>query len=143
MEFKIAINATKEKVWEVLWEDQTYREWAAVFCEGTYALSTWEEGDPIHFLNPEGMGMNSVIFKKEDNEYMAFKHLSEIKDHIVLPVGESSEGWSGGMETYRLVSIDIGTLLEATIDTVDKYVDFFQDVFPKALEKVKELSEKK
>jgi len=142
LEFKITINAPNEKVWEVLWEDKTYREWAAVFCEGSYAVSTWEEGDPIHFLTPEGMGMNSVIFKKEDNEYMAFKHLSEIKDHIVLPVGEFSEGMSGGMETYRLVPIDIGTVLEVTMDTEENYIDYFEDVFPKALEKIKELSEK-
>jgi len=39
IEFKIEINAPKQKVWEVLWNDATYRKWTNVFCEGTYALS--------------------------------------------------------------------------------------------------------
>ena len=143
LEFKISINAPKEKVWEILWEDRTYREWATVFCEGTYAVSNWQEGDSIHFLSPEGSGMNSVIFKRVENEYMAFKHLSEIKDFKVLPVSETDQGWSDAMETYRLTSTENGTILEGTMDMVEKYIDYFQDIFPKAFEKIKELSEKK
>lgn len=143
LEFKININAPKEKVWEVLWEDKSYREWASVFCEGTYAVSDWKEGDVIHFLSPGGMGMNSVIFKRVDNEYMAFKHLSDIKDYKVQPVDTSPGGWSEAMETYRLIPVDNGTLLEATMDMVEKYLDYFQEIFPKALEKIKELSENK
>lgn len=85
LQFKININAPKEKVWQTLWDDKSFREWASVFCEGTYAESNWKEGDAIHFLTPDGMGMNSVIFKRTENEYMAFKHLSEIKDFKVLP----------------------------------------------------------
>ena len=143
LEFKITINATKEKVWHVLWEDESYREWATVFCEGTYAVSDWKEGDVIHFLSPGGMGLNSIIFKRVENEYMAFKHLSEIKDYIVQPIDETGVGWSNLMETYRLTSIDEGTLLEGTMDMTEKYIDYFEEIFPKAFEKIKELSERK
>ena len=142
LEFKITIDAPKEKIWKILWNDETYRQWAAVFCEGTYAVSDWKEGDPIHFLSPGGMGMNSIIFKRVDNEYMAFKHLSDIKDYKVLPPDTSPSGWSEAMETYRLIPIENGTLLEATMDLVEKHLDYFQGIFPKALEKIKELSEK-
>ena len=141
LEFKISIDAPKEKVWEVLWDDQTYRQWASVFCEGTYAVSSWQEGDVIHFLSPGGMGMNSIIFKKVENEYMAFKHISEIKDYKVLPADAAGEGWSNVMETYRLISTENGTLLEGTMDMDEKYTDYFEEVFPKAFEKIKELSE--
>jgi len=143
LEFKITINAPVEKVWKILWDDKTYRKWASVFCEGTFAVSSWQEGDPIHFLSPNGMGMNSVITSRVDNEYMAFKHLSEIKNHIVMPAGESPEGWTEAMETYRLIPLDIGTQLVTTMDMVEKYIDYFQETFPKALGKIKELSEKK
>src|SRR5690606_24668626 len=78
--FKIEINTHKEKVWSLLWDDATYRKWAAVFCEGTYAVSDWEEGSMIQFLTPNGEGMHSVIEKKTENEYMAFKHLAMIKN---------------------------------------------------------------
>lgn len=142
MEFNISINASKEKVWKILWEDQSYREWASIFCEGTYAVSNWQEGDSIQFLNSDGSGMNSIIFKRVDNEYMAFKHLSGIKDFKVLPVEENGEGWSEAMETYTLSSNGNDTLLVGTMDMVEKYIDYFETIFPKALAKIKELSEK-
>lgn len=42
LDFKIEINAPKEKVCSVLWDDETYRKWTTVFCEGTYAVSDWK-----------------------------------------------------------------------------------------------------
>lgn len=71
LDFKIEIKAPKEKIWSVLWDDETYGKWTAVFCEGSYAVSDWKEGSVIQFLSPTGEGMNSVIDKKTDNEYIA------------------------------------------------------------------------
>ena len=34
--FEIAINATRACVWDVLWGDKTFREWANIIDEGTY-----------------------------------------------------------------------------------------------------------
>ncbi|MNS26723.1 hypothetical protein D3C72_586560 [compost metagenome] len=141
LEFKIEINAPKEKVWSVLWDDETYRKWTAVFCEGTYAVSDWKEGSKIQFLSPNGEGMNSVIDKKIDNEYIAFKHLSEIKNFQVMPVDDATKEWTGAMETYRLTEDKGVTVLEAKIDVVDKYLDYFKTTFPKGLEMAKKLSE--
>jgi hypothetical protein len=143
LDFKIEINAPKEKVWSVLWDDKTYREWTAAFCEGTYAVSNWNEGDKIHFLSPNGEGMNSIIFKKIPNEYIAFKHISVLKDFKEMPIDPETEVWSGSMETYRLTQDKDLTVLEVKMDTIDKYIDYFKTTFPKGLDVVKQLSEKK
>ncbi|MBK8558277.1 MAG: hypothetical protein IPL65_22245 [Lewinellaceae bacterium] len=45
------------------------------------------------------------------------------------------------MENYRLLEKDGGTELSVEIDVESSFGDFFQEVFPKALEKVKELAE--
>ena len=37
MNFSIDINAPKEKVWNVLWDDDSYRKWTSAFAEGSYA----------------------------------------------------------------------------------------------------------
>jgi uncharacterized protein YndB with AHSA1/START domain len=141
LDFKIEINAPKEKVWRVLWDDDTYKKWTAVFCEGTYAVSDWKEGSKIHFLSPGGEGMNSVIDKKVDNEYMAFKHLSEIKNFQEMPIDVATQEWSGAMETYRLTESNGMTVLDVKMDTVEKYVDYFITTFPYGLEMVKKLCE--
>lgn len=143
LDFKIEINAPKEKVWNVLWKEETYTQWTAVFCEGSYAVSDWQAGSKIQFLSPNGDGMNSIIYNKIDNEYMAFKHLSEIKNFKEIPIDNTTQEWTGAMETYRLTENNGLTVLEAKMDSVEKYVDYFKTTLPKALDLVKKLSEEK
>ena len=52
--YEITINATKEKVWEVLWTDETYRKWTSAFSEISSAESDWEEGSRIIFGDGKG-----------------------------------------------------------------------------------------
>lgn len=141
LEFTVKIKTTPDKVWKVLWEDETYKKWTSVFCEGSYTVSDWNEGDKIHFMSPNGEGMNSIIEKKIPNEYMAFKHIGEIKDFKEQPLDEETKKWSGAMETYRLIPNGEFTDLVAKVDAGEKFVDYFKDVFPKGLEVVKQLSE--
>jgi hypothetical protein len=141
LEFKIRIKAPAEKIWSVLWNDETYRKWAGVFYEGSYAVSDWNEGGKIHFLGPDGGGMNSIIEKKIPNEYIAFKHLGEVKNFEELPLNEETKAWSGAMEIYRLTPDDEFADLVVQVDVVEKFIDYFKGTFPKGLEIVKQLSE--
>ena len=57
MIFTQQINAPKEKVWNILWEDASYRKWTTPFCEGSYAVNdNWKEGSKVLFLSPGGDG---------------------------------------------------------------------------------------
>lgn len=139
--FNIDIEASKEKIWKVLWDDETYRKWTIAFCEGSYAESNWNEGDKIYFLGPGGTGMNSLIETKIPNEYMAFKHMGEVKDFKEVPPNEETESWSGSMETYHLTQIGDIVNLQIEVDVIEKHIDYFKDAFPKAIEAIKKLSE--
>ncbi|RZJ52625.1 MAG: SRPBCC domain-containing protein [Flavobacterium sp.] len=141
LEFTIRIKASAEKVWSVLWNEETYKKWTGAFCEGSYAVSDWNEGDKIQFMSPGGEGMSSVIETKIPNEYMAFKHIGEIKDFKEVPLNDETKSWSGAMETYRLTPDDEFTDLVSQVDIIEKHIDYFKETFPKALEAVKELAE--
>ncbi|WP_281235271.1 SRPBCC domain-containing protein [Flavobacterium gelatinilyticum] len=141
LEFTIRIKAHPDKVWKALWDEESYKKWTSAFCEGSYTESGWNEGDKIYFMAPNGEGMYSIIETKTPNEYMAFKHIGEMKDFKELPLDEETKKWSGAMETYRLIPDDEFTDLIAQVDSGEKFVDYFKDVFPKGLEIVKELSE--
>lgn len=143
LEFNIEINDPKEKVWDILWNEATYKQWTSVFCEGNYVVSDWKEGSKIQFLSPSGDGMNSIIDKKISNEYIAFKHISEIKNFVEIPFDSRAQEWSGTMETYQLTQKNGVTILEAKMDLIEKYKDYFKATFPKGLDLVKKLSEEK
>jgi uncharacterized protein YndB with AHSA1/START domain len=140
--FSIDIKAPKEKVWYSLWDEENYENWTSAFCEGSFTISDWNEGSKIHFLGPGGSGgMNSKISIKKPFDIMSFNHMSEIKDFKELPITKEAESWSGSEERYDLTENNGITTVKVTVDIVEKFADFFNDAFPKALQKLKEIAE--
>ncbi|MBK7873074.1 MAG: SRPBCC domain-containing protein [Saprospiraceae bacterium] len=136
LHFSININAPVEKVWNALWQDANYRKWTAVFHEGSYAESDWEEGSKILFLAPGGDGMFSMIEKKTPNKQMTFKHLGELKNGV-----KESKDWENARESYFLSEKDGGTELKVELDSVGEFEQYFSETFPKALQEVKNIAE--
>jgi uncharacterized protein YndB with AHSA1/START domain len=138
LHFTIDISAPRDKVWHVLWDDASYREWTKAFSEGSYAVSDWNEGSAIQFLDASGSyGMSAVIEKKRPGEFMSFRHEAEIKDGQVQPPAE----WAGSHEDYRLTGRDGTTTLTVDLDTPEEYREMFEGKFPQALQRVKTLAE--
>ena len=52
LHFSIDIAAPRDQVWRVLWDDASFRDWSSVFAEGSYAVSDWNEGSQIQFIDP-------------------------------------------------------------------------------------------
>lgn len=141
LHYEIEINASPELVWNAMWEESNYLKWTQVFSPGSYAVSDWQEGSSVHFLNGEGKGMYSKISKLIPNQSMHFHHIGEIDNFKEIP-NDGSSPWAGANETYDLLSKEGKTYVICTVDMVEEYVDFFNGVFPKGLEIIKEISEK-
>ncbi len=139
LRYSIDIDAPRQRVWEVLWDDKTYPDWTSAFSEGSHAVSDWNEGSKVQFLGPDGSGMLAVIEKKVPNERMTFRHLAEIKDGKEQP----APSWSGALEDYTLKDTGAGTTLIVDLETADEYKEMFDKTFPKALQRVKELATQK
>ena len=132
------IAAPRDQVWHVLWDDASFRDWSSVFAAGTYAVSDWNEGSTIQFLEPASRsGMSSVIEKKQPGEFMSFRHEAEIRDGQVRQMA----AWSGAHENYTLTSRGGQTTLKVDLDAPDEYRQMFEGKFPQALQRVKQLSE--
>ena len=140
--FTVDINATKETVWNVLWNDSTYRQWTSVFSEGSYCVSDWKQGDKILFLDADRNGMFSLIEKKHTPEFMSFKHIGVVKNGEEQPLNDETKKWIGSTENYTLADSGDGTQLTVELMVSDDFTAYFNESFPKALQKVKELSEK-
>ena len=143
LNFSVRIKAPKEKVWDVLWNHDTYSKWTAPFSEGSKYTGEIKPGARIMFLGPDGKGMYSQVDQLQPKEFIAFKHLGVVKDGKEQPVDEETKKWSGSVEDYTLrEEPDHTTELTVNVDTVEDHLDFFNQTFPQALDKVKEISEK-
>ena len=143
-EYKITINAPREKVWETLWGDVTYRAWTAPFAEGSNAKTDWKKGSKVLFLDSKNEGMVSTIAENIPNEHMSIRHLGVVKNGVEDYDSEESRKWANGFENYTLQSVDGGTQLvvEMGADSIpQEYKDYFAQTWPKALNKLKELAE--
>lgn len=144
MEFEIVINAPKEKVWDILWSDSTYPEWTAPFAEGSRAVTDWKQGSKVLFLGNKNEGMVSMIAESRPTEFMSIKHLGTVKDGVEDVDSEEAKQWAGAYENYKLEAVKEGTALKVTMGGAEipaEFEDYFKDAWPKALSKLKELSE--
>jgi len=136
LQFSIEIQAPKERVWNTLWEDKTFRDWANSIDEGMYLVGELNEGNEVQFSSVNGYGVTSLIEKLIPNEFVSFKHQMDIKN------GEEREKeWTGGTESYSLTENNGITTLTVKLDVPLEQVETFKVRFPKALQRVKILAE--
>lgn len=141
LSFQIRIKATRNKIWDVLWNDDTYRKWTSVFSPGSYAVTDWQEGSKTLFLSSDGSGMVSTIARNIPYEFLSIKHLGFVKNGIEDTESEAVKQWAGALENYTLKEEGESVLLEVSMDISDEYKDYFMKVFPQALQSVRELAE--
>lgn len=143
----IHINAPKEKVWNAMLEQDTYREWTSVFGEGGRFEGGWDEGSKMLFvgLDPEtgkDAGMVSRIKENRPHEFISIEHLGIMKNGIEDTASEEARKWTPAYENYTFVEKDNGTDLSVDVDVAEEFSEFFKDAWPKGLAKLKEISEK-
>lgn len=142
-EFKIEIDAPREKVWDVLWGTETYPKWTAPFSEGSRVETDWKEGSRVLFLDASNSGMVARIARNIPNEFMSIEHTGMYENGVEKENDEKHKEWEGSLEDYTLKTVDGKTQLTAAMDVTEEYQDFFDKTWPLALGKVKELAEKK
>lgn len=81
--------------------------------------------------------MYSIIQTNLAFVQMSFKHLGEIKDGIEINVD-----WEDSIENYFLNESNGVTELKMDMDIKEEYEEYFINMFPKALELIKQISEK-
>jgi hypothetical protein len=148
LNFSITINAPKEKVWNTMLEDATYRLWTTPFSEGSYYKGDWSKGSKIIFLGPnpetgkEG-GMVSRIAENKLCEYISIEHLGIINDGVEDTSSEEVKKWTPAFENYTFKEKNGKTDVLVDMDINEEYAEMFKGMWPKALQVLKEIAEKK
>ncbi len=146
LHFSIRINAPKKKVWDTMLGDATYREWATPFSEGSHYVGNWGSGSKMLFLGPweDGKlgGMVSRIRENREYEFVSIEHLGFVADGIEDTTSENVKNWAGAHEDYTFTESNGLSEVQVDIDVAEEYTEMFEDMWPKALAKLKEIAER-
>lgn len=147
LHFSTVIDAPKEKVWRTMLDDEPYREWTSAFMPGSYYKGDWSKGSKILFLGPdpetgkEG-GMVSRIAENRPYEFISIEHLGIVQDGKEDTTSEAARQWAPAFENYTFREKDGATEVLVDMDAEDEHETMFREMWPKALQKLKELGEK-
>jgi uncharacterized protein YndB with AHSA1/START domain len=146
MDFNIEINAPREKVWDVLLGENTYPIWTSAFSEGSNVKTDWQKGSKALFIDASNRGMVSRIVDNVPNEYLSIEHLGMYDNGVEDYESEHVKMWAGAKENYTLSEVNGKTNLHIYMEMDEseknkQMIDMFAKMWPKALDKVKELAE--
>jgi uncharacterized protein YndB with AHSA1/START domain len=145
LHFSIDIEAPKEKVWDTMLGEDTYRQWTDVFMEGSHYKGDWNEGSKILFLAPNESGkmegMVSRIKKNREYEFVSVEHLGVVQDGNEDTSSDEVKKWAGALENYTFTEEDGKTTVNVDMDTEEENEEMFSKMWPNALQKLKELAE--
>ena len=144
LHFSIQISAPRKHVWNVMLSDQTYREWAALFMEGSHFVGNWQKNSKMQFLSPTENksigGMVSIIADNVTYELISIKHRGLVTEGKEDTSSDEARKWVG-FEKYRFMEEEGKTELQVEVDVINDFVIFMKETWPRALQKIKELSE--
>lgn len=145
LSFSIEIKASKEKVWNTMLDDKTYRQWTEPFSPGSHYLGDWNKGSKILFLGPGENGkLGGMVSRIKENklcEFISIEHLGVVQDGKEDTTSDAVKSWAGALENYTFKEKNYKTEVLVEIDINDEYKDMFNDMWPKALQKLKEIAE--
>jgi len=146
LHYSIQINAPKEKVWHSMLDHASYREWTKAFNTGSYYKGDWSKGSKILFLGPdpktgEEGGMVSRIAENRPYEYISIEHIGIIQNGKEDTTSEAAKAWAPAFENYTFVERDGKTQLSVDMDMKEEYIEEFNNMWPEALKKLKEITE--
>jgi len=148
-QFTTQINASAQKVYETmlgLKDKSSYEYWTAAFNPTSTYEGSWEKGSKIYFVgvdaNGKKGGMISEIEENRPADFVSIRHYGFLDGDKEITTGEQVEQWAGGHEIYTYEENNGITTVTVELDTVEDYKDYFNQRYPLALGKLKEIAER-
>ena len=147
--FNVSIDAPADKVYDTmlgLSNKSTYEQWTAPFNPTSSYEGSWDKGSKMLFIgvdeNGEKGGMVSEIADNIPNQYVSIRHYGLVKADEEITEGPDVEKWANGFENYTFKESNGATAVTVDLDITEEFMDYMNETYPKALDKLKELCEK-
>jgi hypothetical protein len=149
LQFRVSINAPATKVYGFMLgikSKSTYEQWTSLFNPTSTYEGSWEKGSKILFIgvdeNGEKGGMVSKIVENITNQFVSIQHYGLLKADKEITEGPEVEKWANGFENYTFEENNGTTTVTVDLDTIEDFLDYMNQTYPKALDRLKELCEK-
>lgn len=140
IEKSILINAPREKVWEVVTKQPGLGTWMKEFASDSRVEGNWEMGEKLIFTGDSGEGMQNEVVELVPNEITKLKPTALLKDGAPDPTQDISA--FSDTEDYIFSEENGKTKLEIkSFSPEPSLTEMFNDLWDKALNKIKELAE--
>ena len=143
LEFRTEVNAPAKKVWETMLNPDTYKEWVEPSWPGSYYTGKFGKDEIVKFLSSEGGGTAARIVEYAPYQTLLAEHVAVIqsdgkedRDSVI------AKGWIGSTEQYTFTENNGKTTVRVSIKTSPEWESMFNDGWPAALAKLKEVSER-
>ncbi len=141
--FTIDIAAPRQTVYDLLTAPDTYKEWVHVAWPNSYYDGKWEQGELLRFISPGNGGTAALVKELEKATYILLEHTAVLQPDLTPDVtSEEAKGWIGSTESYRFTESGGITRLLVELETTPEWIAMFEEGYPAALKKLKEICER-
>jgi hypothetical protein len=148
LQFNVKINAPVNKVYDSMLgisNKSTYEQWTALFNPTSTYEGSWIKGSKMLFVGTdekgEKGGMVSEIFENIPNQLISIRHYGLVKVNVEITEGPEVEKWANGFENYTFIENNGTTKVTVDLDITEDFLDYMNETYPKALDKLKEICE--
>jgi hypothetical protein len=149
LQYKITINSPATLVYDFMLgikNKSTYEQWTALFNPTSTFEGNWEKGSKMLFVGVDSKGEKggivSRIAENIPNAFVSIHHYGLLNAGQEITEGPEVEKWANGFENYTFEEKDGITTVIVDLDLTADFVDFMNETYPKALDKLKEICEK-
>jgi hypothetical protein len=87
-------------------------------------------------------GMVSRIVENIPNQFVSIQHYGLVTAGKEITEGPEVEKWANGLENYSFEESNGTVIVTVNLDTSEEFIDYMNESYPKALDKLKEICEK-
>ena len=149
LQFKVSIHAPVTRIYDFMLgtnSKSTYEQRPSLFNPTSTYEGSWDKGTKILFFGVdekgEKGGMVSRIAENIPNQFVSIQHYGLLQADKEITEGPEVEKWANGFENYSFEENNETTTVTVDLDITEDLLDYMNQTYPKALDKLKELCEK-
>lgn len=146
LQFSVDIDAPVHTVWSSMLDDAPYREWTGEFHPGSHYTGSWELGSDIRFIGPNDdgtmSGMLATVVEHRPDDFLSLEYLGQIDHDVDDLESDEARQLAGSHENYTFREHNGVTTVTVDLESTVDLADMFNDLWPKALAKLKDVAER-